>query len=99
MFHSHLLPDRCLKSEKEEEINQNSGWESEENLLLCPFTDENGICKSKGVVFLLLGGEMNLILIVKAGFIFLSCILRKGVKFFFFSQTCKSNRTPKVELS
>lgn len=84
MFHSHLLPDRCLKSEKEEEINQNSGWESEENLLLCPFTDENGICKSKGVVFLLLGGEMNLILIVKAGFIFLSCILRKGVKFFFF---------------
>lgn len=82
MFHSHLLPDRCLKSEKEEEINQNSGWESEENLLLCPFTDENGICKSKGVVFLLLGGEINLI--VKAGFIFLSCILRKGVKFFFF---------------
>lgn len=95
MFHSHRLPDRCLKSEKEEEINQNSGWESEENLLLCPFTDENGICKSKGVVFLLLGGEMNLILIVKAGFIFLSCILRKGVKIFFFPKLARVTEHPK----
>lgn len=95
MFHSHRLPDRCLKSEKEEEINQNSGWESEENLLLCPFTDENGICKSKGVVFLLLGGEMNLILIVKAGFIFLSCVLRKGVKFFFFPKLARVTEHPK----
>lgn len=84
-----------MKSEKEEEINQNSGWESEENLLLCPFTDENGICKSKGVVFLLLGGEMNLILIVKAGFIFLSCILRKGVKFFFFPKLARVTEHPK----
>lgn len=84
-----------MKSEKEEEINQNSGWESEENLLLCPFTDENGICKSKGVVFLLLGGEMNLILIVKAGFIFLSCVLRKGVKFFFFPKLARVTEHPK----
>lgn len=85
---------------KEEGINQNSGWEPGENLILCAFTKKNEICYSKGEISPL--GRRN-----KLNFdswsrihIFVKYI-KEGLFriFFFFWWTCNSNRTPYAELN